>query len=73
MDDLEALPAKQGGPKLEVLFLVHSQDSQSPDWATGRLPAMLRIMHRSAYESAKVAQSPKLYNRLLKKQEFFIT
>jgi hypothetical protein len=33
VNDLEAIQAKQLGPKLELLVLVHSRYSQSSDWA----------------------------------------
>jgi hypothetical protein len=41
MDDLEAIQVKQLGPEVEVRLLVHSQDSQSVDWAMAPLLGML--------------------------------
>jgi hypothetical protein len=56
MDDLETIQVKELRPKPQLFFLVHSQDSQSSDWATTFL-LILQMMHRSSYKSAKVAES----------------
>ena len=57
MDDLEAIQVKQLGPKLELIWLVHNQDSQSRDWAMVPSCSFYGKMNRGIGKSAKVAES----------------